>query len=70
MLVLGSWATPPKFHEKRPRERHKKSDMVAGEEKKARNFGPPFGAPNGVCSSMFFVFYLVFLFFERKRPKE
>ena len=32
--------TPPKFHEKHP-ERNKKSEMVAGEGTKARNFRPP-----------------------------
>ena len=32
--------TPPKFHEKTPQRDTKKSDMVAGEGKKARNFGP------------------------------
>ena len=31
--------TPPKFHERTPRERRKK--IVAGKGKKARNFGPP-----------------------------
>ena len=33
--------TPPKFHEKPPREREKELKIVTGEGKKARNFGPP-----------------------------
>ena len=32
--------TPPKFHEKTPKER-KKTKMRAGQEKKTRKFGPP-----------------------------
>ena len=35
-------STPPKFHERTPRERRKKKKNVAGGgKKKARNFGPP-----------------------------
>ena len=33
--------TPPKFHEKTPRERKKKENCGGRREKKARNFGPP-----------------------------
>ena len=33
--------TPPKFHERTPRERKKKENCGGRREKKARNFGPP-----------------------------
>ena len=33
--------TPPKFHEKTPRERQKERNWGREKEKKARNFGPP-----------------------------
>ena len=68
-----------KHHQKTTRrhpERHKKSEMVAGEEKKARNFGPPsirgptlrgptLRGLTGVNSSMLY-FHLVVLFFFLK----
>ena len=38
--------TPPKFHEKTPRETQKRAKRRQEGEEKARNFGPPtFGAP-------------------------
>ena len=35
----GLQKTPPKFHEKTPREREERMKIVAGEGKKERNFG-------------------------------
>ena len=35
---VPAFKTPPKFHEKTPRERHRKSEMVAGEGKKRAKF--------------------------------
>ena len=40
-LSVPALQTPPKFHEKTPRERRKEQNFVAGQGKKARNFGPP-----------------------------
>ena len=62
--------TPPKFHERTPRERERRKKIVAGGGKKKREilghppFGaPPFGAQKGVCSSMCSLFCL----FEKVR---
>ena len=40
-LRVPALQTPPKFHERTPRERKKKENCGGRREKKARNFGPP-----------------------------
>ena len=40
-LSAPALQTPPKFHERTPRERKKKENCGGRREKKARNFGPP-----------------------------
>ena len=40
-LSAPTLQTPPKFHERTPKERKKKENCGGRREKKARNFGPP-----------------------------
>ena len=55
-----------------PPERHKKSEMVAGEGEKARNFGPPtLRGPTlrGTEGCLFFCFFIFLFCFLKKKAK-